>query len=98
MALSCPALLGRCLERQQSYCYLLFLEGRTDLVVKGGPLLVCPLTTGAWQERGDEGLRRIPFQGLEEVEAACPPLGYSCLEMRDDHCQPKTWASQSLEK
>lgn len=35
---------------------------------------------------GDEGLRRTTFQGLEEVEVACPQWGYSCLEMRHDHC------------
>lgn len=98
MAEHCPALSGQCLERQQSYRYLLFLERPTDLVVEGGPLPVCPLTVGTWQEAGHEGLRWVPFQGLEEEAAACPRLGYSCLERRDDCCQPKTRASQSLEK
>ena len=91
--LSCPTPSGKFSWKRESYCSPEALQGSTGLQQK---VPASHLSKGTWRRPGQESLGTSSFQGLEGVEAGCPWWGYE--EMRNDHCQPKDLASQSLEK
>lgn len=100
--LSCPTSSGKFSGKQESYRSTEALQGSTDLQQKetSHPLtyqrgLGSDQVGRAWEpslSRGRKGWRQIAHDG------GMRKWGIICLEMRDDHCQPKDLASQSLEK